>query len=118
MGADEWGINSAHNRYTVVPKVVSNYHTQFSQQCRSRMPPGWALLVAANVLVGAYKKAPPKWRLLGWPSRVGWEDAAWVTGAALEEGRWWVLLTATLDHANTPHLVRSKPLYAWSEKGA
>ena len=66
--------------------------------------PGWMLLVAANVAVGAYKAAPPRLRGLGWP-RAGWEDGLWVSGDALEEGRWWVLFTATLDHAGWPHLV-------------
>jgi membrane associated rhomboid family serine protease len=28
-----------------------------------------------------------------------------VSGAALEAGRWWVLLTATVDHEGLPHLV-------------
>mmetsp|Transcript_25604 Transcript_25604/g.57433 ORF Transcript_25604/g.57433 Transcript_25604/m.57433 type:complete len:108 (-) Transcript_25604:796-1119(-) len=63
----------------------------------------WISLISLNWVTAVVKE---KGRLSGL-SKEAWEDALWVSGANLEAGKLWILLTATLDHAGVPHLVNN-----------
>jgi membrane associated rhomboid family serine protease len=59
---------------------------------------GWMFILALNLAMAGFKA------LYDFPQ---WEDWVWFSGESLEAGRWFVALTATLDHAGYPHLVNN-----------
>mmetsp|Transcript_96603 Transcript_96603/g.201898 ORF Transcript_96603/g.201898 Transcript_96603/m.201898 type:complete len:301 (-) Transcript_96603:299-1201(-) len=74
----------------------------------------WQSLVAASV---AFRAARERYKNSlkqgGPPALVRLESSELhVSGSALEEGHWWVLITATLDHADRPHLINNMIMVA------
>ena len=77
------------------------------------MAVGTSLLLAVNCAFGAarwnyYSRGPAgsfvKRLRVSIPS---WEDDIDFSGVSVEEGKWWVSITATFDHASTSHLVNN-----------
>lgn len=68
--------------------------------------PAWISLIIANSLVMIYKHLPNGIRI--WPPKsVSWEDTVGFSGSNLEDNHWWVLISATLDHATLHHFVNN-----------